>query len=264
MCDVLEPRRAEPGYPITQPNTRFRIASLSKIFTAAEVSRLVAPGRLSWNTKAFPFIGVTSALPAGTPTAAGIDTITVEQLVLRTSHLPRDFDGEQRAIAAGLGIGAAPIAREPLLRYLYGRALVGAIPAGGLYSNTAFYLLTSVVEQASGLPFLIALERDVLRPLGIRDVSVATTSTGAPQANEVSTYDHADLRASQLNYAPDALAPNAYGGDHVLETGAGAGGLLTSAPSIAKLIGRYPVWNADAMHLTGRELATLGSAGRSI
>jgi Bacterial tandem repeat domain 1/Beta-lactamase len=44
---------AEPAYPVTQPATRFRIASLSKIFTAAVLSRLVANGQLSWTTTAF-------------------------------------------------------------------------------------------------------------------------------------------------------------------------------------------------------------------
>lgn len=246
---------AEPGYPVTQPNTRFRIASLSKIFTAATIAALVAAGRLSWNTKAFPFIGSTTALPTGTPATPGMDTITVEQLVLRTSALPRDFDQEQRAIAATLGIPGAPIPRTALLRYLYGKPLIGAIPAGGLYSNAAFYLLTSVIEQASGLPYLTALRQHVLSPLGIRDVEVATTA-GTRARNEVPTYDAADVHASQLDYSPDALSPVAYGGEYILETGAGAGGLLCSAPSIATLIARHPVWNADATHLTGRELAT--------
>lgn len=247
---------AEPGYAITQPETRFRIASLSKIFTSAGLGRLVAAGRLSWDARAFAFAGITTALPAGTPPTAGMDAITVGQLVLRVSHLPRDFDQEQRAIAATLGIGTAPIAREALLRYQYGRPLVDTVPTGGLYSNAAFYLLTSVLEQASGLPYVTAVQRDVLDDLGIHDVTLASTAAEARQPEEVPTYDHADIHGSQLDYSPDALAPNAYGGDFVLETGAGSGGLLAPAPSIVKLIARYPVYNVDAAHLTGREVAT--------
>ena len=86
---------AEPGYPLTQPETGFRIASLSKIFAAAEASRLVAACQLTWTTIAFPFVGISSALPAGTPATPGMNAITVEQLVLRTSHLLRDFGPEQ-------------------------------------------------------------------------------------------------------------------------------------------------------------------------
>ena len=50
--------------------------------------------------------------------------------------------------------------------------------------------------------------------------------------------------------------PVAYGGDFTLENGEGSGGLLTSAPTIARFIATHPVWNEDAAHLTGRELAT--------
>ncbi|MBF9130159.1 serine hydrolase [Plantactinospora sp. S1510] len=247
---------AEPGCPVTAPGTTFRIASLSKIFTAAVVSRLVEAGRLAWNTAAFPFVGITSPLPSGTVVDPAVNAITVEQLVLRTSRLPRDFDREQREIAAQLGVPAAPVPLDILLRYLYGLPLAGDVPTGGLYSNTAFQLLTVVVERASGLPFIGALDRYVLAEMDITDVAVGATAVRARQPGEVVGYDHADVHASQLDFAPDALAPNAYGGDLVLETAAGSGGLITSAPSIARTIARYPVWNADRTHLTGREVNT--------
>src|SRR4051812_20381281 len=54
----------EGGYPIPQPATLFRIASLSKAFAAAAVARLVASGALSWNTRAFPFLGISTPAPA--------------------------------------------------------------------------------------------------------------------------------------------------------------------------------------------------------
>ncbi|MBE1489827.1 serine hydrolase [Plantactinospora soyae] len=247
---------AEPDYPITAPGTTFRIASLSKIFTAAALSRLVEAGRLAWSTPAFPFVGITSPLPAGTPVDPAADAITVGQLVLRTSRLPRDFGRQQRELATQLGVPVAPVPTDVLLRYLYGLPLAGEVPPGGLYSNAAFHLLTEVVERASGLPFVGALDRYVLAELGIRDVAVARTAVRARQPGEVVGYDHADVRASQLDFAPDALAPNAYGGEMVLETALGSGGLITSAPSIARVIARYPVWNADDTHLTGREVTT--------
>jgi hypothetical protein len=75
---------------------------------------------------------------------------------------------------------------------------------------------------------------------------VGATTVGARQPNEVATYDHAGLHASQLDFAPLAMAPDADGGSFVLENGAGSGGLVTSAPSITRLIARYPVWNATA------------------
>lgn len=85
---------------------------------------------------------------------------------------------------------------------------------------------------------------------------VAATALDARRPGEVATYDDAGAHESQLDLAPPAIAPSAYGGDFVLENGEGTGGLMTSAPSIVRLIARYPVWNANRQHLTGRELAT--------
>ena len=54
---------SEDGYQVTQPNSRFRLASLSKAFTAAAIGRLVSMGRLAPNTQAYPFLGITNRLP---------------------------------------------------------------------------------------------------------------------------------------------------------------------------------------------------------
>jgi hypothetical protein len=123
---------AEPGYPITAPDARFRVASLSKMFAAALVSEMVADGKLSWNTMAFAAAGITSALPTSAVVDPAMNNVTLQQIVLRMSRLPRDFAGNQRDIAASLGVGTAPISREQLLRYLYGGTLQTMIPVGGL------------------------------------------------------------------------------------------------------------------------------------
>ena len=74
---------AEPNYPITQPGTLFRVASLSKIFTCAAIDRLVSMGRLTSSTAAFPFLGIIGKLlPTQTPDP-DIDKITVQQLATR-------------------------------------------------------------------------------------------------------------------------------------------------------------------------------------
>jgi CubicO group peptidase (beta-lactamase class C family) len=244
---------AEAGYPITQPTTLFRIASLSKIFTAAAIARLVSLGRLTWSTKAFGFLGVN----APPPTNPAIDDITLEQLVLRISGLARDFDQDLR-IAASIGRSTTPTL-DDLIRYLYRQPLASTPGTAELYSNTAFFLLTAVVVRASGRPFIDEVRDGLLKPLGIDDVFLAATAAGARRAGEVAGYDHPGVKASQVDLRADLLTPNAYGGDFVLETGPGAGGLLASAPSLARFIADHPVWNGwngSSPHLTGRELAT--------
>jgi CubicO group peptidase (beta-lactamase class C family) len=241
---------AEPNYPVTQPTTLFRIASLSKIFTAAAIDRLVIAGRLTWNTPAFGFLGINSALLASQMPDPLVSNITIGQLVLRQSGLQRDFDNDPRGIAGKLGITTTPT-RDTLVRYLYGQPIDHAPGTGDLYSNTAFYLLTSIIERASGHGYLDELNSGLLNPMGIHDVFISATAVGSRRPNEVSSYDHPGIKLSQIDVATDTFAPNAYGGDFVLESGEGPGGLLTSAPSIARFIAHHAVWNVG-----GREIGT--------
>ncbi len=244
---------AEPDYPVTRPQTRFRIASVSKAFAAAVVAELVAGQQLSWTTAALPYVGVTSTLPLGTPAHTQFDGVTVQQLVLQTSGFPRDLDRDQRGIAAALSWPVAPLSRDLVLKYFYGAPL-GPVEADG-YSNPAFYLLTEVVSHCTGMSFLDAARQWVLDPLGIADVTVADTGPGQRQPGEVATYDDPEVGPAQLDYSDGAVAAKAYGGDFVLENCPGAGGLVTSAASMARLVGHYPVWNAPST-LTGRMVAT--------
>ncbi|MEQ1546921.1 serine hydrolase, partial [Methyloglobulus sp.] len=196
---------AEPNYPVTQPATLFRIASLSKMFTAAAIDRLVAVGRLTWNTPAFDLLGISSALLASQTPDSRVISITIRQLVLRLSGLARDFDTDLRGIASKLGIITTPT-RDSLVRYLYGNS-------------------------------------SLLHPMGIHDVFVAATSVGSRKLHEVSSYDNPGIQLSKIDVATNKYAPNAYGGDFVLESGEGVGGLLTSAPSLARFIAQHAVWN---------------------
>jgi hypothetical protein len=72
----------------------------------------------------------------------------------------------------------------------------------------------------------------------------------------VPSYDHPGIGLSLLQPTAPVWEPVAYGGAFTLENGEGSGGLLTSAPTIACFIATHPVWNGDAAHLRGRELAT--------
>ena len=92
--------------------------------TAAGIARLVATGRLGWNTEAFPF-GNNQCFVAGFEHQTRTRTITVQQLVLRRSGLRRDWDGgnDMRSIAVKLGITTTPT-RDQLVRYMFGEPLV--------------------------------------------------------------------------------------------------------------------------------------------
>ena len=243
---------AEAGYPKSQPGTLFRIASVSKLFTAACIDRLVAAGRLAWNTPAFPFLGITGALlPSQTPDPLTA-RITVEQLVRRTSGLREHWDGgnDLRSIAVRLGISTTP-SRDQLVRYMYGEPLAFAPGTSEHYSNIAFTVLTSVIEAASGRSYRDYLQSDVLGSMGIADIHVATT-VHASRPGEVAGYDDPGIGLSWLQPRARVWEPNAYGGSFTLENGEGSGGLVTSAITIARVIARHAVWDVGPRQVAAR------------
>lgn len=232
---------AEPTYPITQPDSLFRIASLSKLFTTAAIARLVESGQLTWDTPAYPFLGITSTLLPGQTPDPATATITVRQLLLHTSGLVRDAN--PREISDRLNL-TEPVSRDQMLRFMYGEPL--AFPPGhqAMYSNLGYILLTALIEQAAGLPYLDYLNQALLCSEGLQDVWVGHTPAQARLPGEV-TYDALTVAPSLLQPGTTILAPTAYGGDFRLDAIAGSGGLVTSASTIAQFITRHAVWLSE-------------------
>lgn len=255
---------AEENYPTTQPDSLFRIASLSKAFTAAAIDRLVSTGRLTLATRAYPFLGIMAAmLPSQRPDPA-IDTITVQHLIDHTSGLKhahviengveRSFQptDDLRTIAGLLGRALTP-SGEDLVRYMYGERLdfPPGSPPGGVfdYSNFGYTLLTSVIEAASQRPYVDFLRSEVLAPAGLADVWVGATGASNQLPGEV-RYDHPGIGLSVLQPTAMIRVPAAYG-VFALENNAGSGGLVSTAPTIARFISGHAVWG-----LGGRSVAT--------
>lgn len=144
----------EHGVPIG-PDTRFRIASVSKQFTCAAVLILAARGLVDIEAPA-------RTLLPGLPEACA--AITVAQLMHNTSGI-RDMLEIQRHGGAELG---TPLTAEDLLAGICRQRTLNFAPnTRYLYSNSNFFLLGLIVERLSGLPLGAFLERELFAPLGM-------------------------------------------------------------------------------------------------
>jgi CubicO group peptidase (beta-lactamase class C family) len=135
--------------PITT-NTNFRLASVSKQFTALAVLQLAERGKLRLDER----------LPAFFPEfpAFGRD-ITVKHLLTHTSGLP-DYED---LIPAGTTI---PVLDQDVLRLLLAQAKTYFAPGSQYrYSNTGYALLALIVEVRSGLTYARYLQDQIFRPL---------------------------------------------------------------------------------------------------
>ena len=147
------------------PSTRFRLASVSKQFTAMAVLRLQAQGRLS---TADPICTYLPDCPAAW------QPITIRELLSHTSGIPdytslADFSASQ-------GVPATPAELVARFREL---PLLFAPGSSYSYGNSGYVLLGLIVERVSGRPYADALREQVFDPLQMGDSGVSQ-ATGDP------------------------------------------------------------------------------------
>ena len=136
------------------PQTNYRLASVTKAFTAAAVLR--AGVKLST-----PVRELLPSLPAKT------DRITVEHLLTHSSGL---IDYED-VIPDGT---TAQLLDRDVLRLLEGEKRLYFEPGTSYrYSNSGYALLALIVEKVSGRSFREFLRERVFTPLGMRNTDVA-------------------------------------------------------------------------------------------
>lgn len=158
----------EHGVPIG-PETRFRIASVTKQFTCAAILLLAREGRLSVEDE------VRAHLP-DLPAWEGGARITLDHLMRNCSGL-RDMLELMRMGGADLSL---PCRREDLLAAIRRSTRLNFAPGTRfLYSNTNFLLLGLVVERVAGEPLGAFLERRIFAPLGMTRTRL-TESTAEP------------------------------------------------------------------------------------
>lgn len=149
----------EHGVPIG-PQTRFRIASVSKQFTCAAILMLAAQGRLSLEDDARLHLPELPALE---------QRITVAHLMHNTSGI-RDMLEIMRQGGADLG---TPIRLQDLVEGICRQRSLNFTPGTRfLYSNSNFLLLGLIVERLTGEKLEDHLSARIFVPLGMRDTSM--------------------------------------------------------------------------------------------
>lgn len=153
-------RDLESGTTIDS-KTNFRLASLTKQFTAMAVMLLVHDGRLTYESK------LADLLP-GFPAYA--QRITVRHLLTHTSGIA---DYEALMLAAEPQPPYSPVHQiqdDAVLALLQTPAAPDFIAGDRWsYSNSGYVLLGLIVAKVSGQPFGDFLNDRIFRPLGMRD-----------------------------------------------------------------------------------------------
>jgi CubicO group peptidase (beta-lactamase class C family)/pimeloyl-ACP methyl ester carboxylesterase len=157
------------------PTDRFRIYSITKTFTAVLTLQLVDEGVLTLDDTVSQWLDdpVVARIP-------NIDRITIRQLLTHTSGVYDYYNGAASSFVddaiTGEGADWSKVwTAQEVLAYVDGtRQAADFDPGQGVkYSDTGYFLLGLIVEQAGGQSFAEQLHARILDPLGLTDTFFA-------------------------------------------------------------------------------------------
>ena len=197
---------ARDGEPING-QTQFRIASLSKSFTALAVLQLVEAGKMELDAP------VTRYLPEFVLSSSSVsERITVRQLLNHTSGLA------DTGFVSGLGGQQQTLVDR--VASLRDARFVDPPGTAFHYFDPNYQVLARLVEVVSGQPFDAYLRQHVFRPLDMRDSVSASTSMLPPQSNQLA-------QGHVIGYAVPVALPELVG------FLGGSGGVISTASDMA-------------------------------
>lgn len=166
------------------PETKFRLGSLTKQFTAMLVLQLAAEGKVKLEGR------ITDYIPEY-PKASG-ERITIHHLLTHQSGIP-DFTKAE----------FARLSREyfspiDLVKVFWEKPLDFNPGAKYSYSNSGYFVLGVVIEKVAGKPYEHVLRERILEPLDMRDTGCDHNDVILPQ------------RAAGYSKTPDGLRNAAY------------------------------------------------------
>lgn len=138
-----------------EPDTKFRLGSITKQFTAMLIMQLVERGQVKLDGK------ISDYLPYY-PKETG-DKITIHQLLTHTSGIfnytnDAEFFVKERFF---------PLKPEELTKKFSGKELDFEPGTKWNYSNSGYIVLGAIIEQATGKPYEQVLQENILTPLGM-------------------------------------------------------------------------------------------------
>jgi len=212
----------EPRVPAT-PATRYRIGSITKMFTGVLIFQLIEEKKLALDTKLATFF----------PQVPNARDITIDQLLSHRSGI-HNFTNDP----AYVGYMTQPKTQAELLAIIAQPQPDFAPGAKYEYSNSNFVLLTCIVEKLTRIPCAQALQKRVFTKAGLQNTCYGGKID--PQKQEAFSYETSG-GGWQLSPETDMSIPAGAGAlvstptdlDRFLE--ALFGGKLLSASSLAAM-----------------------------
>jgi CubicO group peptidase (beta-lactamase class C family) len=203
----------------TQPESLFRIASCTKLITAAVVKNLIRGRRLTTTTPAFEYLGISPW--NGHWGDERLSLITVQHLLEHKGGWDKKqtFDPMYRLDRIKKEMQFIDqMNTTNVIEYMLAQPLQSSPGETKHYSNFGYLVLGRMIEKATEAKYIDAVHAMVCRPLGIEDMYISPKKITARDSREV-------------------YYPKESGLD--LEMRDSLGGLCTSAPSMCVFLDNY-------------------------
>lgn len=220
----------------TQPDTLFRVASVSKPITAMAVLKLIEDGRISLDTKVLAYIG---RVATGDPR---YNDITVRHLLQHSGGMDIETWGvdpsfPDRKTLEALGANLPPSRGDVLNFVLANFPLAFAPGTQYAYSNIGYMFLTDVIEKATGQPYEVYMKEKILGPLGITRMSVGGSLLTERRPGEARYWDKDRYDESIFaDPAGQVLVPYGTFSLRMFESG---GGWVATMPDLVRFLNAF-------------------------
>lgn len=231
--------RKEP----VQPNSLFRIASISKTITATAILKLVQDHKLNLDDKVFNILNGLTPLN-DRKLNPGIYQITIRNLLqmssgwfLPGSHIDPMFGPWGGAIRTTLS-PELPASCETTTRYMMSVPLRRKPGTIFSYSNLDYCILGMIVSKVVGnnyhyLTYQNYIKTNILNPLGIKDMFIGSTQLKYRSPQEVHYYQ--DPRVTNSGELANSFY-FPYSTTEILKKNFGNGGWVASAIDLATIV----------------------------
>ncbi|WP_186776398.1 serine hydrolase domain-containing protein [Rubripirellula reticaptiva] len=223
------------------PDSLFRIASISKPITAVAILQLIEKGKLSLDDCVFAILDYeVDIIAAGDAFDQRCRGISIRHLLEHRGGWDRDksFDAMFQSVRFAEQVGLPPPAdQSAVIKAMLQQELDFEPGHRHAYSNFGYCLLGRVVEKISGMTYENYVKKNVLEPVGIGTMRIGATRLSGRADREVRYY-HPGTGRSVFSEDLGGRVPWPYGAWN-LEAMDSHGGWIASATDLAKFAAAF-------------------------
>jgi N-acyl-D-amino-acid deacylase len=225
-----------------RPAMLFRIASVSKPFTATAVLQLVEKNKIQLTDHLLQHVPFQPHLETGAKPDPRWQKITIRQLLHHTGGWDRDQSYDPIGIPWKIAKAMhkqVPVTPIEIVHYMMGQPLDFEPGARFAYSNLGYLVLSRLIENVTKQPYESHVQKSVLAPLEITTMKLGRALAEHRAKNEVKYYD-LKHRTGPALYPPKIgqPVPLQYGAEN-FEGFEAHGGWIASAPDLVRFASAF-------------------------